>query len=165
MPLPWRSSPRSKRSTVHDVKAVEYYIGRRLPAIGVENLTALVHFGCTSEDINNLSYALGIKGAVEDVWLPAAEGPGSQDRRNGRGQPQPFRCSPAPTASPPRPPPWARNSPSSPTGWAASCDRIDKTEYLGKINGATGTYAAHYASVPGGRLAAGLAQFRARAWA
>ena len=58
--------------TVHDVKAVEYYIGRRLPAIGIENLTAMVHFGCTSEDINNLSYALGVKGAVEDVWLPAA---------------------------------------------------------------------------------------------
>ena len=57
--------------TVHDVKAVEYYIGRRLPAIGIENLTAMVHFGCTSEDINNLSYALGVKGAVEDVWLPA----------------------------------------------------------------------------------------------
>ena len=50
--------------TVHDVKAVEYYIGRRLPAIGIENLTAMVHFGCTSEDINNLSYALGVKGAV-----------------------------------------------------------------------------------------------------
>ncbi|MFP3481490.1 adenylosuccinate lyase, partial [Burkholderia sp. SIMBA_057] len=41
--------------TVHDVKAVEYYIGRRLAAIGIENLTAMVHFGCTSEDINNLS--------------------------------------------------------------------------------------------------------------
>ena len=56
--------------TVHDVKAVEYYIGRRLAAIGIEDLTALVHFGCTSEDINNLSYALGVKGAVENVWLP-----------------------------------------------------------------------------------------------
>ena len=31
-----------------------------------------MHFGCTSEDINNLSYALGIKDAVENVWLPAA---------------------------------------------------------------------------------------------
>ena len=53
--------------TVHDVKAVEYYIGRRLPGIGIDHLTAMVHFGCTSEDINNLSYALGVKGAVEDV--------------------------------------------------------------------------------------------------
>ena len=32
----------------------------------------LVHFGCTCEDINNLSYALMVRGAVEDVWLPAA---------------------------------------------------------------------------------------------
>ena len=58
--------------TVHDVKAVEYYIGRRLEALGLGHLVPLVHFGCTSEDINNLSYALGIKDAVENVWLPAA---------------------------------------------------------------------------------------------
>ena len=58
--------------TVHDVKAVEYFIGRRLGGIGIEHLTAMVHFGCTSEDINNLSYAVGVKGAVEQVWLPAA---------------------------------------------------------------------------------------------
>ena len=44
--------------TVHDVKAVEYYIGRRLEGLGLGHLVPLVHFGCTSEDINNLSYAL-----------------------------------------------------------------------------------------------------------
>ena len=60
--------------TVHDVKAVEYYIGRRLPELGLEHLTPLVHFACTSEDINNLSYALGVKDAVEQAWLPAARG-------------------------------------------------------------------------------------------
>ena len=43
--------------TVHDVKAVEYYIGRRLKGLGLDHLVPLVHFGCTSEDINNLSYA------------------------------------------------------------------------------------------------------------
>ena len=59
--------------TVHDVKAVEYYIGRRLEGLGLSHLVPLVHFGCTSEDINNLSYALGIKDAVENVWIPAAE--------------------------------------------------------------------------------------------
>ena len=59
--------------TVHDVKAVEYYIGRRLKGLGLDHLVPLVHFGCTSEDINNLSYALGIKDAVQNVWIPAAE--------------------------------------------------------------------------------------------
>ena len=55
--------------TVHDVKAVEYYIGRRLEALGLEHLKALVHFACTSEDINNLSYALGIRDAIQDLSL------------------------------------------------------------------------------------------------
>src|SRR6478672_1047629 len=105
--------------TVHDVKAVEYYIGRRLPGIGIEHLTAMVHFGCTSEDINNLSYALGVKGAVEDVWLPAA--------------PTTLGKELAVIAH----------------RLTRQLDRIAGTEYLGKINGATGTYAAHVASVPG----------------
>src|SRR5882724_6565993 len=43
----------------HDVKAVEYYVRQQLAAAGAtEAALELVHFGCTSEDINNLSYAL-----------------------------------------------------------------------------------------------------------
>src|SRR6478736_3918980 len=38
----------------------------------VASLSELVHFACTSEDINNLSYALMVKGAVTEVWLPRA---------------------------------------------------------------------------------------------
>jgi adenylosuccinate lyase len=134
--------------TVHDVKAVEYYIGRRLPGIGIENLTAMVHFGCTSEDINNLSYALGVKGAVEDVWLPAASALVAQIGRmaeDNRSVPMLSRT---------------HGQPATPTTLGKELaviahrlnrqlDRIAKTEYLGKINGATGTYAAHVASVPG----------------
>ncbi|MCT6919261.1 MAG: lyase family protein, partial [Bifidobacteriales bacterium] len=66
--------------THHDVKAVEYYIDRRLEAaataLGPEcqlpGLAPLVHFACTSEDINNLAYARCIRGGVEQVWLPKA---------------------------------------------------------------------------------------------
>ncbi|MGZ4744832.1 MAG: lyase family protein, partial [Oryzihumus sp.] len=56
-----------ERETVHDVKAVEYYLKRRLTEAAdsdVASLSELVHFACTSEDINNLSYALMVKGAV-----------------------------------------------------------------------------------------------------
>jgi adenylosuccinate lyase len=134
--------------TVHDVKAVEYYIGRRLSAIGIENLTAMVHFGCTSEDINNLSYALGVKGAVEDVWLPAATALVGQIEamaEENRGVPMLSRT---------------HGQPATPTTLGKELaviahrlnrqlQRIAKTEYLGKINGATGTYAAHVAAVPG----------------
>lgn len=134
--------------TVHDVKAVEYYIGRRLPGIGIEHLTAMVHFGCTSEDINNLSYALGIKGAVKDVWLPAARKLVAQISAmagDNRAVPMLSRT---------------HGQPATPTTLGKELaviahrltrqlDRIARTEYLGKINGATGTYAAHVASVPG----------------
>ena len=65
-----------ERETVHDVKAVEYFLRRRLAEIAPDpqdaGLGELVHFGCTSEDVNNLSYALMIRGAVTDVWLPRA---------------------------------------------------------------------------------------------
>ncbi|GAA2203319.1 adenylosuccinate lyase [Sinomonas flava] len=133
--------------TVHDVKAVEYYIGRRLEALGIKNLTPMVHFGCTSEDVNNLSYALGVKGAVEDVWLPAARalaGQVAEMARANRDVPMLSRT---------------HGQPATPTSLGKELaviahrlgrqlDRIGRTEYLGKINGATGTYAAHYASVP-----------------
>src|SRR5699024_10181923 len=59
--------------TVHDVKAVEYTVKEALVEIGADDLSELVHFCCTSEDINNLSWALGIKGATEQVWLPRAK--------------------------------------------------------------------------------------------
>ena len=62
----------TEKVTVHDVKAVEYFIADRLEGLGLGRLKPLVHFACTSEDINNLAYAVGVRDAVEQVWLPAA---------------------------------------------------------------------------------------------
>lgn len=59
--------------TRHDVKAVEYFIDEKLKALGYEHLESYVHIGCTSEDINNTSYACMIKHGLKDVWLPAAK--------------------------------------------------------------------------------------------
>lgn len=133
--------------TVHDVKAVEYYIGRRLEALGLGHLVPLVHFGCTSEDINNLAYALGIKDAVQNVWLPAATELVQvllELAEQGREVPMLSRT---------------HGQPATPTTVGKELGvlayRLKRqmkhaaaTEFLGKINGATGTYAAHYASVP-----------------
>src|SRR5699024_11640307 len=58
--------------TVHDVKAVEYFIVNRLEGLGLGSWHSLVHFACTSEDINNLAYALGVRDALTQVWLPVA---------------------------------------------------------------------------------------------
>ena len=133
--------------TVHDVKAVEYYIARRLEAIGIENLTAMVHFGCTSEDINNLAYALGVKDAVMNVWLPAARALVAQITamaEESRDVPMLSRTHGQPAT------PTTLGKELAVLAWRLTrqLDRIEKTEFLGKINGATGTYAAHYASVP-----------------
>ena len=60
-----------ERTTNHDVKAVEYFIKERLQ--GNDELAGaleFVHFACTSEDINNLSYALMLRQAREEVMLP-----------------------------------------------------------------------------------------------
>ena len=63
-----------ERTTNHDVKAVEYFIKEKL-AGDTELGPALefVHFACTSEDINNLSYALMLRQAREDVLVPAID--------------------------------------------------------------------------------------------
>lgn len=62
-----------EKTTNHDVKAVELFIAEKLRKLGYEDLVSFVHIGCTSEDINNTSYANMIKQALEDVWYPAAE--------------------------------------------------------------------------------------------
>jgi adenylosuccinate lyase len=59
--------------TNHDVKAVELYIDEKLKELGMNDIVSLVHIGCTSEDINNVSYANMIKGALNNVWIPSAE--------------------------------------------------------------------------------------------
>lgn len=59
--------------TRHDVKAVEYYIGERLKAMGFDDLISFVHIGCTSEDINNTAYACMIKNGLQHVWLKKAK--------------------------------------------------------------------------------------------
>jgi len=59
----------------HDVKAVEYFVRERLGAAGADAAALeLVHFGCTSEDINNLSYARLLQAARTQVLLPQLAG-------------------------------------------------------------------------------------------
>lgn len=142
-----------ERETVHDVKAVEYYLKRRLAEMdseheaGLAAISELVHFACTSEDINNLSYALMIKGAVEQVWLPRATAlvdAVATMARDLRDVPLLART---------------HGQPATPTTMGKEVAvlafrlqrqlaRIGRADYLGKLNGATGTYGAHVAALP-----------------
>ena len=60
----------TERTTNHDVKAVEYYIKEKFTALGLEKYSEFIHFGLTSQDINNTAIPLSIKEAMDDVFMP-----------------------------------------------------------------------------------------------
>lgn len=129
-------------TTRHDVKAVEYFVRDVLSANGLSSLHELVHFGCTSEDINNVSYALLVRDAVNNVWLPACDA---------------FRSKLAALATEWRDQPMlarTHGQPATPTTVGKEIAvfahrlgrvraRIAHQSYLAKFSGATGTFSAH----------------------
>ena len=135
-------------TTNHDVKAVEYFIKEQLkddkelgPAL------EFVHFACTSEDINNLSYALMLRDARHDVLLPAV------DRLIEKLRALAHAHAPLPMLS------RTHGQTASPTTvgkeFANVLARLLRqrrqladVELLGKINGAVGNYNAHVVAYP-----------------
>ena len=141
--------------TRHDVKAVEYLIGEYLEAASgvlgedssLPNLREVVHIFCTSEDINNLAYALTVKAAIEQVWLPAARA--LLERLLRLTEASAYVPMLAHThGQPATPVTMGKEMAVFAHRFARQLARIENTEYLGKINGATGTWAAHVVSVP-----------------
>ncbi|SFT88676.1 adenylosuccinate lyase [Lishizhenia tianjinensis] len=63
----------TEKTTNHDVKAVEYFVKARMTDLGLEKYLEFVHFGLTSQDINNTSIPLSLKEAVNDVYKPELE--------------------------------------------------------------------------------------------
>lgn len=133
--------------TVHDVKAVEYFIARRLDGLELGQLTPLVHFACTSEDINNLSYAVGIRDAIHQVWLPAAHTVVSGLQQLSQDAAEVAMLSRT-HGQPATPSTLGKEIAVFVHRLGRQLRRIEAQEYLGKINGATGTYAAHLAAAP-----------------
>ena len=62
-----------EKVTNHDVKAVEYFIKEKFKEMGIMKWGEFVHFGLTSQDINNTAIPLSIKEAAENSWLPLLE--------------------------------------------------------------------------------------------
>ncbi len=56
--------------TNHDVKAVEYFLKERFDAMGLEKYKEFIHFGLTSQDINNTSIPMSVKEAINNVYIP-----------------------------------------------------------------------------------------------
>lgn len=63
----------TEKITNHDVKAVEYFIKEEFDKLGLQEYKEFIHFGLTSQDINNTSIPLSIKDALNDVYYPMLE--------------------------------------------------------------------------------------------
>ena len=134
--------------TNHDVKAVEYWLKEQwVDQPEVARVVEFIHFGCTSEDINNLSHALMLQGAREHVLLPSLRAIADRLRdlaHRHAGIPMLSRT---------------HGQAATPTtlgkelaNVVARLDRqiagIARQPLLGKFNGAVGSYNAHLAAYP-----------------
>jgi adenylosuccinate lyase len=133
--------------TKHDVKAVEYFIRARLEKLERHDLLELTHFGCTSEDINNLSYAITVRDAIQNVWLPKAQALVAKLSELSDKYVDASMLA------------RTHGQPATPTTMGKELavfvhrlnrqlERVAKTEYLGKFSGATGTFSAHVVAAP-----------------
>ena len=135
-------------TTNHDVKAIEYYIKEQMQGrADLQSQIEFVHFACTSEDINNLAYAVMVREARDSVMLPALDAvlePLRELSARFAGQPMLART---------------HGQPASPTTMGKELAnvvhrlerqraRIAAVECLGKINGAVGNFNAHSVAYP-----------------
>jgi adenylosuccinate lyase len=137
-----------ERTTNHDVKAVEYWLKGRLaerPALA--DAAEFVHFACTSEDVNNLAYALLVREARDAVLLPAMDAVGQELRQLAELHAE------VPMLS------RTHGQPASPTTLgkelanvvarlARQRRQVAEVPVQGKLNGAVGNYNAHLAAYP-----------------
>ena len=137
-----------EKTTNHDVKAVEYWIKSKFDA-RPELLAAqeFVHFACTSEDINNTSHALQLKGARDLVLLPALDAVIAKLRSMAHGfadVPMLSRTH-GQTASPTT---VGKEVANVVVRLAAAREKIASINIMAKMNGAVGNYNAHLSAWP-----------------
>ncbi|HRN62725.1 MAG TPA: adenylosuccinate lyase, partial [Luteimonas sp.] len=137
-----------ERTTNHDVKAVEYFIKERLKnEDSLAQALEFVHFACTSEDINNLAYALMLSQARQDVLLPRLDAV----IEKLRGMAHAHAALPMLSRT--------HGQSASPTTVGKEIanvvarlqrqgEQLAAVSITGKINGAVGNYNAHVASYP-----------------
>ena len=133
--------------TRHDVKAVEYFVREKLAEMGRADLAELTHFACTSEDINNISYALTVRDAVTDVWLPRAQQMVAKLTALAEQYLNVAMLS------------RTHGQPATPTTMGKELAvfvfrlkrqiaRVEAAQFLAKFSGATGTFSAHVVAAP-----------------
>jgi adenylosuccinate lyase len=137
-----------EKTTNHDVKAVEYWIKSKFDARPeLKAAGEFVHFACTSEDINNTSHALQLKGARDQVILPALDGVIAKLREMAHAHADVAMLSRThgQTASPTT---VGKEMANVVVRLATAREKIAAIPLLGKMNGAVGNYNAHLSAWP-----------------
>lgn len=137
-----------EQTTNHDVKAVEYFLKEKSAALPeLAKISEFIHFGCTSEDINNLSHALMLTTAKESVLLPQWQ----EIIHRLKQLSQQFKTVSLLART--------HGQPASPTTVGKEIanivyrlqrqyQQLQQIEILGKFNGAVGNYNAHLSAYP-----------------
>ena len=135
-------------TTNHDVKAIEYWLKERFAGVpAVSAVSEFIHFACTSEDINNLSHALMLREARDEVLLPKLAEVSDKLRSLA------HELAAVPMMS------RTHGQPATPTTLGKEvanvlyrlerqAKQLSAQEFLGKINGAVGNYNAHMVAYP-----------------
>ena len=137
----------TERTTNHDVKAVEYFLKDKLKALGAGDTVEWVHFGLTSQDVNNTAIPLSWKEALEEQYLPSLQNTVLQLRKMAKE--------------------WSKiamlarthGQPASPTTlgkeWMVFVERLEgqiqqlsHVPFAAKFGGATGNFNAHNVAFP-----------------
>ena len=136
-----------EKRTNHDVKAVEYFLKEKFQGLGLEAFGEFIHFGLTSQDINNTASPLALKEALIEVYIPALrELIGMLSERVDLWNDVPMLAH-------------THGQPASPTRLGKELDvfvvrlkeqlrQLEARPYPGKFGGATGNLNAHFVAYP-----------------
>ena len=142
-----RQIKNTERTTNHDVKAVEYFLKEKLQAIGADDSVEWVHFGLTSQDVNNTATPLLWKDALQEQYLPLLQ------KQIALLQAMAVEWKQVPMLA------RTHGQPASPTmlgkEWMVFVERLEQqvklleqVPFSAKFGGATGNFNAHYVAFP-----------------
>ena len=133
--------------TKHDVKAVEIWIGNKLRDAGHENAVPYIHFGRTSDDINNVAYALMLRDVRRDIATPNLNKLLESLNVMGNKYSE-FAMIARTHGQPATPTTFGKEMAVFGSRLSRQIKHIDNVEILAKFSGATGTYAADVIAYP-----------------
>jgi adenylosuccinate lyase len=136
-----------EKTTNHDVKAVEYFLKEEMTKLGLEKYLEFIHFGLTSQDINNTSVPLSLKEAISEVYIPQLEqliGKLEEMKHDWKEIPMLARTHGQP-ASPTR---LGKEIQVFSERLSIQLNQLKNIPYSAKFGGATGNFNAHFVAFP-----------------